>query len=100
MEQMYAQALNLIDTLAHKMSLKGLTDFEYKLYERLCNAMTAYFGGLEYRFMSSTMECEKDFAVDQEKYLEWLAAEEAKKIEQERAERKKELEDNKETPEE
>lgn len=93
MEQVYAQALNLIDTLAQKQSIKGLNEFEYKLYEKLCNAMAVYFGGLAYRFQISAMDCEKDCAAAEVQYLKWLHELEQAKIEAEKQERRDEQKD-------
>lgn len=91
-EQMYAQALNLIDTLAQKQHIKGLAEFEYLLYQKLCDAMAVYFGGLKFAFQKSAMETEMATQAEEIKYLAWLAELEAQRIKDEQTARKVEEE--------
>ncbi len=99
MEQMYAQALNLMDTLAQKQHVKGLNEFEYRLYEKLCDAMAVYFGGLKYAFQMSAMKTEIECATEEVKYIAFIAALEQAKIDEEKEQRRLE-EEKKEPPKE
>lgn len=85
-DQLYSQALNLIDTLAQKQHLKGLADFEYVLYQKLCDAMGVYFGGLKYAFQISAMKTEMECSKEEAGYLTWIMEQEKAKIDAEKAE--------------
>lgn len=100
MEQMYSQALNLIDTLAQKQHLKGLSDFEYKLYESLCEAMSMYFGGLKFAFQISAMKTEIECLGEEVKYLAFIDEMEKANIEAEKKEAKEEKKEEPPTKEE
>lgn len=90
MENVYAQALNLIDTFAQKHLRGTLSEFEYKLFEQLCNSMAVYFGGMSYAFQISAMKTEMECCAEEIKYLAFIAQLEKDKIDSERAERKQE----------
>jgi hypothetical protein len=85
-EQVYAQTINMIDTFAQKQHLKGLCEFEYKLYEHACNAMAVYFSGLKYAFQISAMKTEQECHAQEVEYLAFIAKVEEEKLAAERAE--------------
>lgn len=87
-----AQCLNLVDTFAQKQHLKGLCDFEYKLYESLCESMTTWFKGLNFAFDVSAMETEMNHQLKLEDYEKWVAEQEAKELAKAKQEAKEEKE--------
>lgn len=92
----YAQALNLIDTFAQKHLRAELNEFEYKLYEKLCNAMAMYFGGLSYAFQISSMKTEMECKSEEVAYLAFIAQlDEARRLQEQQ-----ERENEKKPPEE
>lgn len=97
-DNVYAQVLNLIDTLAQKQTRFTLSEFEYKLFESLCNSMTVYFDGLKFAFHSSAYEVEMKATAEKAEYLKWRAEQEKIEAEQAAAEQDPDRESEPEEP--